>query len=250
MALIGTESFSDGVDKYLEIHDDQIFFPYVSGSNWTILRFGFLWSIVPLEFTSSMSPKNVFAIGMTTGTGSGIGSETTTHWVGGVIGDLSYFPGQSVYPMTYRRSASGSYFDAYYLFTEIKNNVVYGNAGFSSGPCIPISSGSVSILRRFPVVFEISRSQATASIYSASFYYLDSTSITSSNTNKLYTEQGLRTGITGSPNIIVNGTTLTKATVGLQNADFTTYPPDTFNVWYQNKAFPVRLYTSVVYKVN
>lgn len=257
MAFIGQTTFNDGTDKYLQLEDDQIFATYVSGSNWTTLRVGFLWSVVDPGGTyyQTASLNTLFSVGMVNGNTSGMGSQTVNHWVGATVGTPAKF-GFYTYKLEFRQDRNMPYYlvlapngtaGSIFLGTIVNNKMV-DNLGGSIEVAIPTISGST--LRRFPFVYELSRVSASASTYTSSLYYLDGNSISGSASNQLYTQTGLINGITGSPNIIVDGVTLTKQIFIGTHASFSIYPPDTINLCHQDRGCPIRLYTWIVYKVS
>jgi len=268
MATIGTRTFADGDKKYILMDDDDsINRPFTFGNSWTKIRIGILYAIRQNECINSIFTgiESTFALGVCNSASNGYGEYPCNSWIGVFAGGSmnSLYTGQTgVNDDTFRLTltATSSYFFTPYSLSghvsasTYKDYYPYSNILTSMlvFPAIGGTSASGSTVdRRFPLVVEIERLNITSS--TISYYTIPNTTglLTTAASNFDYTVDGLKTGMTGITNIIINGTTLAKnGPLTYTGIDFTNYNPINANIYYKNIGNPMEIYYWGVYKIS
>ena len=84
MATIGERVYADGSDKFISLGNEEWLRTLSIGTDWTILRFGLIFSL-NMDGANNITSTE-FAFGLCSGLDKGYGT-TTANWVGGTFGD-------------------------------------------------------------------------------------------------------------------------------------------------------------------
>lgn len=152
MALIGTTTFDDGADKYLELSNEEWGRAIAILGDWNKLRVGMMCAIVPDGTNNLLGAQMRF--GMSTSKSDHLGSLSANLWYGITFASngITLLGGT----LTYNAASGFPWFEANLVGCVRSLDSVLSGVEAAGDYAIPATTGST--LRRWPVVVEFEKS--------------------------------------------------------------------------------------------